>query len=54
MRRDTEELLKGMELVTAFALYFITDEITTGKDGKITVSPILWAFPAYAIILLIS
>ena len=54
MHRDTEELLKVMELVTAFAFCFLTDEITTDKDGKITVSPILWDFPAFAIILLIS
>ena len=35
MRRDTEELLKEMELVTAFAICFITDEISTDNGGKL-------------------
>ena len=47
-------LHKGRDLVTAFAFCFITDEMTTDKVGKITVSPISWGFPAFASILLIS
>jgi len=53
MRHDTEELLKGMEFVTAFAFCFKTAEITTDKNGKFTVSLKLLGFPAFAVILLI-
>ena len=44
---------KGMKLITTFAFCFITDEMTRYKDGKITLPPILWGFPAFAIVLLI-
>ena len=54
MRHDTEELLKGMELVISIVFCFITDEIIAEIACRITVSPILWGFPAFTIILLIS